>query len=144
MAKGLSKNTTTVMADLASLDYDALLQAGAAHRGHRQVQRNSSSDEDEDMQLGKQQHVTKGHGTDTAAARATVEDDHFKLGEELNMLRCMPHAGCCIHGALLTFWRRPADEMEAFVQQAEREDAGLQSGMCDGVASLATTLDLTS
>ena len=76
-------------ADLADLDYDALLAAGAAHRRPRRQAGGGSDSEaeegDEDegqaaQQLaGAKRKRAAGRG---AAARAAVEDEHFKLGEQ--------------------------------------------------------------
>lgn len=73
------------VADLADLDYDALLAAGAAHRRGRQSAGSSSDEEEEEEQAEAAAVQLAGskrkRSAAAAAARAAVEDDHFKLGE---------------------------------------------------------------
>ncbi|PSC76514.1 U3 small nucleolar ribonucleo MPP10 [Micractinium conductrix] len=85
------------VSDLAELDYEALLAAGAAHQRRRQAAATAGGSESEEEDEGaavQRAGIKRKRG---AAARAAVEDEHFKL-----------------------------DEMEAFLQQAEREAAGLE------------------
>jgi hypothetical protein len=83
LAEDFSEDNATATADLASIDYDALLQAGAAQFSRRRPQDTSSSDDEGEAQLAKQQQQsTRGRKANSATAvRATVEDDHFKLGK---------------------------------------------------------------
>lgn len=72
------------VADLADLDYDALLAAGAAHRQRQQAAGSDSADVEEqsDEAMAVQLASSKRRrSAAAAAARAAVEDDHFKLGK---------------------------------------------------------------
>jgi hypothetical protein len=119
--------------DLADLDYDALLAAGAAQHAKLRGAEDSDGGSEEEEDGGERQLAGRKRKRG-AAARAAVEDDYFKLGEAQAGGR--PRPAVCGGGCLLNSPQAAerfvaaacADEMEAFVQQAEREEAGLEDG----------------